>query len=114
MKGGGLTPRNAVAICETSKTFWPTGKTLSERRFGEPFKRPIIPFGSMDEYHPMSPRDQARIHQLGKKKLPGIFLVCELVAGIIWKGDFLIADLEDLAKWMHQTSIFEEATREEY
>ena len=44
----------------------------------------------------------------------GIFLGCELVAGIIWKGDFLIADLEDLENWMQQTSIFEEATREEY
>ena len=39
------------------------GKTRYERRFGEPFKGPIIPFGAMVEYHPISPRDQARIHQ---------------------------------------------------
>ena len=28
------------------------GKTPYERRFGEPFTRPIIPFGAMVEYHP--------------------------------------------------------------
>ena len=43
------------------------GKTPYERRFGEPFKGPIIPFDSMVESHPISIRDQARIHQVGKK-----------------------------------------------
>ena len=33
------------------------GKTPYERRFGEPFKGPIIPFGSMVEYHPISAND---------------------------------------------------------
>ena len=32
------------------------GKTLYERRFGEPFKGPIIPFRVMVEYHPISPK----------------------------------------------------------
>ena len=72
------------------------GKTSYERRFGESFKGPITPFGAMVECHPISPKDQARVHQLGKKVLPGIFLGYELVAGRIWKGDILIADLEDL------------------
>ena len=49
------------------------GKTPYERRFGEPFKGPRIPFGAMVEYHPSSPKDQMRIHQLGKKILLGIF-----------------------------------------
>ena len=30
------------------------GKTPHERRFGEPFNGPTIPFGSMIEYHPIS------------------------------------------------------------
>ena len=72
---------NAVAICEMSKTSWQMGKTPYERRFGEPFKGPIIPFGAMVEYHPSSPKDQMRIHQFGKKVLPGIFLGYELIAG---------------------------------
>ena len=43
------------------------GKTLHERRFGEPAKGPIIPFGSLVDYYPISSKDQSRIHQKGKK-----------------------------------------------
>ena len=56
------------------------GKTHYERRFGEPFKGPVIPFGAMVEYHLISSRDQSRLHQLGKKVPPGIFLGYELIA----------------------------------
>ena len=72
------------------------GKTPYERRFGQPFKGPIIPFGSLVEYHPVTAKDQPRIHQFGKKVLPGLFLGYALYAGGIWKGDVLVADLEEL------------------
>ena len=36
------------------------GETPYERRFGEPFIGPIIPFGAMVEYHPISSKDQTR------------------------------------------------------
>ena len=72
------------------------GKTPCERRFGHPFKGTIIPFGSLVEYHPITAKDQSRIHQFGKKFLPGLFLGYALYAGGIWKGDVLIADLEEL------------------
>ena len=49
-------------------------KTPYDRRFGEPFKGPTIPFGAMVEYYPISARDQARLHQFGWKVLPGTFL----------------------------------------
>ena len=39
------------------------GKTLHERRSGEPFSGPTIPFGSLIEYHPISAKDQSRLHQ---------------------------------------------------
>ena len=72
------------------------GKTPYERRFGQPFKGPIIPFGSLVEYHPITAKDQSRIHQFGKKVLPGLFLGYALYAGGIWKGDVLVADIEEL------------------
>ena len=72
------------------------GKTPFERRFGQPFNGPIIPFGSLVEYHPITAKDQSRIHQFGKKVLPGLFLGYALYAGEIWKGDVLVADLEEL------------------
>ena len=57
------------------------GKTPYERRFGQPFKGPIIPFGSLVEYHPITGKDQSRIHQFGKKVLPGLFLGYARYAG---------------------------------
>ena len=72
------------------------GKTPYERRFGQPFKGPIIPFGSLVEYHPITAMDQSRIHQFGKKVLPGLFLGYALYVGGIWNGDVLVADLEEL------------------
>ena len=72
------------------------GKTSCERRFGQPFKGPIIPFGSLVEYHPITAKDQSRTHQFGKKVLPELFLGYALYAGGIWKSDVLIADVEEL------------------
>ena len=72
------------------------GKTPYERCFGQPFKGPIIPFGSLVEYHPIMAKGQSRIHHFGKKVLLGLFLGYALYAGIIWKGDVLVADLEEL------------------
>ena len=42
------------------------GKTPYERRFGQPCKGLIISFGSLVEYHPITAKDQSRIHQFGK------------------------------------------------
>ena len=52
---------------------------------GNHFKGPIIPFGSL-----------SRIHQFGKTVLLGLFRGYALYVGGIWKGDVLIADLEEL------------------
>ena len=72
------------------------GKTPYERRFGQPCKGPIIPFGSLVEYYPISAKDQSRIHHFGKNVLPGLFVGHALYAGRIWKGDVLVADFEEL------------------
>ena len=69
------------------------GKTPFERRFGMPFKGPVMPFGAMVECHPVSAKDMSRLHQIG---LPGIFLGYALYAGRTWKGDTVIADNEEL------------------
>ena len=43
------------------------GKTPYQRRFGESFKWPVIPFGAMVEHHPIPTCNQMRINQFGKK-----------------------------------------------
>ena len=57
------------------------GKTPYEWRFGEPYKGPVVPFGAIVEHHPISSRHQSRLHQFGKKVLPGIFLGYALIVG---------------------------------
>ena len=69
---------------------------LTKGRFGMPFDGPVISFGAMVEYHPVSAKDQSRLHQFGAKVLPGKFLGYALYAGRIWKGDIVVADIEEL------------------
>ena len=73
-------------------------KAPHERRFGAPFKGPVISFGAMAEHHPISAKDLSRLHQCGSKVLPGKFLGHALHAGGIWKGDILVVDVEELEK----------------
>ena len=72
------------------------GKTPYESRFGQPFEGPIIPFGSLVEYYFILAKIQSSIHEFGKRVLPGKFLGYALYAGGIWKGDVLVAYLEEL------------------
>ena len=62
------------------------GETPCERRFGEPFTGPVVPLGAMVECHPISAKDQSRLHQFGQEVLPGTFLGNALIA-----GEFLVA-----------------------
>ena len=62
------------------------GKSPYERRLDIPFNGPVIPFGALVEYHPISAKD-IETHQFGPQVLPGIFLGYVMYAGGIWKGD---------------------------
>ena len=80
------------------------GKTPYERRFGQPFKGPIIPFGSLVEYHPITAKDQSRIHQFGKKVLPGLFLGYALYAGEFGRVTYWLQTLRSWRRWTHLKS----------
>ena len=75
MKNGGRIPWNVAAICGTYKISCLMGRHLM--RGGSEYQSygPVTPFGAAVEYHPMSAKDQSRLHQFGPKVLPGIFLV---------------------------------------
>ena len=49
------------------------GKTPYERRFGKPLKDRSFRLVHWVEYFPIPAKDQSRIHQFGKKVLPGLF-----------------------------------------
>ena len=88
MKTVGLILRNVTAFCEMSKTSWQTGKLPVKDDAENHSEGPVIPFGAVVEYRPISARDLSRIHRFGKKVLPGIYLGYELIAGGSWNGFF--------------------------
>ena len=110
MKVGGADHMECYTYLRNVTDLLSDGKTPYEWRFGEPFEGPIIPFGSLVEYYPISAKDQSRIHHFGKKVLPGLFLGYALYAGGIWKGDVLIADLEEL-ETMDASEIYSKRTQ---
>ena len=80
MKIGGQIPWNITPICETFKISCLMGRPHTKgvlENLG-----PITPYGSLVEYHPMTAKDQSRIHLFGKKVLPGLFLGYALYARV--------------------------------
>ena len=86
---------NVLLMCETSQIYYLMGRRLMKVVLGNHLKTDYS-FGSLVEYHPITAKDQSRIHQFGKKVLPGLFLGYALYAVRIWKGDVLAADIEKL------------------
>ena len=60
------------------------GKHHTKGDMVKPYQVRIVPFGSLVEYHTIFTKDQSRIHQIGKKVLPGLFLGYVLYVGGIW------------------------------
>ena len=96
MKVGGLILWNATTICEISQIYYLMGRRPMKDVLGNQLKDRLFHVVSLVEYHPITAKDQSRIHQFGKKVLPGLWIGYALYAGGIWKGDVLIADLEEL------------------
>ena len=87
------------------------GKTPYERRFGQPFKEHIIPFGSLVEYYSITAKDQSRIHQFGKKVLPGLFLGYALYAGEFGRVTYSSQTLRSWRRWTHRKSTRKDSMR---
>ena len=87
------------------------GKTPYGRRFGQPFKGPIIPFGSLVEYHPITAKDQSRIHQFGKK----VYLDCSsdmlCTRGEIGRVTYWSQTLRSWRRWTHRKSTQKDSMR---
>ena len=81
MKVGGQIPWNVTPICETSQIYYLMGRRPMKDVLGNHFKGLIIPFSSWVEYYTITAKDQSRIHQFGKKVLPGLFFGYAFVRG---------------------------------
>ena len=79
--------RNVVPRAPGEATPW-------HDRFGEKWHGPLFPFGCMVVYRPPNPyKSRQKFAPRGRK---GIFLSFFLLPGNIWKGDFVVADLEEM------------------
>ena len=96
MKVGGQIPWNVKPFCETSQVYYLMGILHTKDVLENLLKDHSFRLVHLVEYYSISAKDQSRIHQFGKKVLPGLFLGYALYAGRIWKGDVLVADLEEL------------------
>ena len=96
-----------------SKTSWQMGEHSCELRCGEPFEGLEIPFGAMVEYHPISAKDQSRLHQSGKKVLPGIFLGCALFVGEFGREMCWLQTWRSWKCWTRQKSMLEDSNAKE-
>ena len=93
---GGRILWNGIAICEIIRINFLIGKHVTKGGSECLQNGPVIPFGAMVQYHTISAKSQSRLHQFGSKVLPGIFLGFALHAGWIWKGDIMVAYIEEL------------------
>ena len=87
------------------------GNTPHERRLGEPFGGPNIPFGSMVECHPILAKDRSRLHQFSEKVQPGIFIGYASYAEESGKEILWSRTLRSWTFWMCQTSMLGDSTR---
>ena len=83
----------------------PDNRTAYWRRFEADFRGEIIPFGAEIEYKPSYEKDLDRLHKMGKKMLPGIFLGYEQRAGGGWTGNFFVVDWNELENAEHVSEV---------
>ena len=73
---------HAIVMCATFRVKKLTGKLFtSPDSVNIYFTGLIVPFGATGKYHPISAKDKARLQQIGKKVLPGIFTGYTLMMG---------------------------------
>ena len=82
------------------------GRTPYEKRFGEPFGGPIIPFGAECNYQPITAKDKQRLHAMGLKELSGIFVGYDTRVGGGWSSDLLVIDREELGNAENASDVY--------
>ena len=81
MKVGGQILWNVTPICETSQIYCLMGRRPMKDVLGNHLEDLLFHLVHwLVEYHPITAKDQSRIHQFGKKVLPGLFLGYALYA----------------------------------
>ena len=95
MKVGGQILWNALPFCETFKIYYLIGRVHTRDVLGNHLKDRLFHLVHwLSITLPLRKTSQESINL--ERVLPGLFLGYALYAGGIWKGDVLVADLEEL------------------
>ena len=86
MKVGGQILWNVYTNLRNVTDLLSDGKTPYERRFGQPLKRDIIPFGSLVEYHPFTAKGPVKNPSIWKESLTWIVPRVRSVRGVNLEG----------------------------
>ena len=86
MKIGGQIPWNVIPICETFKISCLVGKLHTRDVLGNHFAGPIIPFGSLVEYHPKKCEGPVKNPSMWKESLTWIVPRIRVVRGGTLEG----------------------------
>ena len=86
----------AIRSCETFKISCLMGRHHLRGGSEYHFNGPVIPFWSNGRILSISDKDLSRMHQFGPKVLPCIFPWMCVARGEIWKGDIMVANIEEV------------------
>ena len=89
------------------------GKTPKERRLEQPFKVPLFHLVHWLSITLLTAKDPSRIHQFGKKVLPGLFLGFALYAGEFGGVTYWSQTLRSWRRWTHQKSTRKDSNAKE-
>ena len=91
--------------CLMRNTAYSNGDTPWNKRHGKGhFSGQRIPFGSLIDFLPPKPMREA-LPKFAKRTMPGILLGYHLLSGARWRGDYIVAPLEDFKDSSTSTSI---------
>ena len=96
MKNCGRIPWNATAICETFEISCLMGRHPTKGGSENHFNGPVIPFGAMVEYHHICTKTCRDYINLVLKSCQVCSSLVSCMRERIWKGDILVADIEEL------------------
>ena len=102
---GGQIPWNAIAICETSMTSWQTGNLKMNEDLGNHSKDQVYHLAHWLDISQTPRETKQEIINLERKFYHGSFPRICFDRGGIWKGDILIADIEELGN-MNASEIY--------
>ena len=78
---------------------------------GNPFEGPIIPFGSLVEYHPFTAKDQSRIHHLERKSYLDCSSDAHCTRGEFGRVTYWLQTLRSWKRWTHRKSTPKDSMR---